>query len=546
MAQIARKAVFILPADTPAEVVGAYLDRFPRQKHIILAYDRPAEWDELDRPFDFYNVAAARHLHWNLKRIGPVDTIVAGWKGPGESHLANLATLFFHLRHGGTYIIPWFAVTRDQEVLTKRLLDTAARLTGDTSVEQGVVDREFFYAVSAIRIGRREARILKRGNHYLKLRDDEASRVLPNRSPIEVTDLVTTKAGQLKMTHPVASLGASRDVRIPPDALEYPSLHLRHYTGKIGLVSNSLVFTENSILPDSFRHHLESTPRNVRLTGVAPDFGRIRPQYMPKDELKGSYYLLDSENSGHFGHMMTEVISRLWGWDAAKAEDPDVKALFRIRYTNERDPRLERTIFEAYGIDRADIVWVDRPVWLESAFGATPQFHNQLPHYVHPGIVETWRRIRDGLPQTEAPTFDKIFVSRGANLGARRCLNREAVEESFERAGFTVIFPEHFSLPEQAEIFRRARVIAGFGGSAMFNCIFAENLEHMIVLNHESYTARNEQLIAAALDTRLSYIWNRPSLEHPKSGWSRDAYRSEWTFDFERNGGVLDDLLRDI
>jgi hypothetical protein len=65
------------------------------------------------------------------------------------------------------------------------------------------------------------------------------------------------------------------------------------------------------VLPDSFRHHLEDVPKNPRLTAVTPDFGRVQPQFVPKERLDGSYFLLDSENSGHFGHLMTEVISRL-------------------------------------------------------------------------------------------------------------------------------------------------------------------------------------------------------------------------------------------
>lgn len=538
-----RKAVLILASDTPPEVVHSHLSRFRRHRRIVLAFDRLPEWDETGEEFDYYHVAKPAHLHWNLKMLGPVDAIMDGWSGSGSTKLDRLRNLFFHLRDKGTYIIPWSAVSKEPETLAEHLHAVNIRLAGDQSVEKDVADREFFRAVSAMRIDRTEARLIKRGHHYLKLRDDEASRVLPHRSPILVDEPVRTKEGVLALPAPVQSFGASRQMRNLPEEVDYPALHLRHYRGKIGLVSNSLVFAENSILPDSFRHHLASGLRNVRLINVQQDWGRIRPQLVPKTTLKGSYYLVDSENSGHFGHLMTEVISRLWGWDRAKADDPDLKALFRIRFTNERDPNLERTIFRAYGIDESDIAWVDEPVWLNSAWAATPQFHNQVPHYVHPGILETWHRIRDGLPSVDVPTSEKLFVSRSAELRARRCTNRPEVESWFRDAGFRVIYPEQYSMPEQAHIFAHARVIAGFGGSAMFNAIFADRLEHLIVLNQEAYTARNEHLIAMVLGAKLTYLWNRPEVGHTGGVWSKDAYRSKWSFDFGRHQEALKTVL---
>ena len=109
--------------------------------------------------------------------------------------------------------------------------------------------------------------------------------------------------------------------------------------------------------------------------------------------MEGNFYQLDNTYPHHYGHLMSEVISRLWGWDAAKREIPDLKAIFHLKPQSRRDPTLEKAMFTAYGIDESDIVWVNEPVWLNSVVSATPMWHNAVPHYVHPDMIDTWQRI---------------------------------------------------------------------------------------------------------------------------------------------------------
>jgi hypothetical protein len=67
-----------------------------------------------------------------------------------------------------------------------------------------------------------------------------------------------------------------------------------------------------------------------------------------------------------------------------------------------------------------------------------------------------------------------------------------------------------------------------------------------VVLNHESYTARNEHLYAAVLGCTEHYFWSPADIAHPTNGWSADAYYSGWEFDFERNLDQLTRLLRSL
>ncbi len=225
---------------------------------------------------------------------------------------------------------------------------------------------------------------------------------------------------------------------------------------------------------------------------------------------------------------------------------PDLRVLSAVKRGSETDPLLDR-LLPAYGIARSDVVMVDHPVRIRSALAATAMWHNYRPHFVHPGITDVWSRITRAIVDPAAPTLERIFVSRSASLSNRRaCRNGDEVERLFESYGFTVIFPEDHDLAVQAGMFRSAKVIAGFGGSAMFNLMFAEKVEHLIVLNHDAYTARNEHLFSAIVGCDTDFFWSAAEIPQIPGVYSSEAFNSSWTFDFERNQEALEAVLRNL
>ncbi|PFG43554.1 capsular polysaccharide biosynthesis protein [Isoptericola jiangsuensis] len=543
------RRVVLLVNDVPPGVVRGLLEPYRGAEIFVVAPRSYDEW-RLDGLHErFLRSEKPSNASWYLKLWGPVDVLVNARAALPRQHAEMMAELLFHLAPGGMYVLPRTALTayRPGNPLEKLLHRLDGALVRGFPDDAPVRDRELAEAVTGVDVSRDEIRLVKRGRHHLKLSDRWANRMLGTRNPdLRLHELRTLPAQTFVSGTEIVSHGASREMRGLDTTVEVPPLHLRHYEGRVGLVSNALAFTRNEILPDSFRHHLQENLTNPRVIDVDRSFARIPRHVMPTEEVAGSYYLLDAENSGHFGHLMTEVVSRLWGWDAAKADDPDLRAVFRIRHPNERDPRLEKLLLTAFGIAEEDIVWIDHAVYVESLYAATPMFHNARPHYVHPQIRETWQRIRAGLPADPGPTWDKVFVSRPDAFGNRRCLNRPEVERRFADAGFHVVYPEQHSLGRQAEIFARARVVAGFAGSALFNTLFADRLERLVVIGQEAYTARNEILIALPLDVRVDYFWNRPEVEHPEGRWSRAAYKSDWTFDLHRHRHDLDRVLHEV
>jgi capsular polysaccharide biosynthesis protein len=332
--------------------------------------------------------------------------------------------------------------------------------------------------------------------------------------------------------------------------MPYPPLHLRHYSGRIAFYGGTLFCTNRSILPDSFRWHLEPIPRNPKIRSMSDTFAKLKPRSRPTETLTGDFYQLDPQFSGHFGHIMTEVVGRLWGWDEAKSRFPDLKAIFRVDNPDRHGEQVQRRLLRAYGIADEDIVVVDHPVNLESLVSATVMWHNAEPHYTHPALREVWDRLRTGLADPDAPTYEKIFISRTEQFWRRSCRNIGDVERFFASQGFTVVHPEKLDLSAQVSMFAAAKVVAGFGGSALFNVMYAQHLECLIILNHEAYIARNEHLYTALTGGAVHYFWSKPDVPQPESfisgadrRWSGEAFVSGWEFDFHRNRAPLEHLL---
>ncbi len=488
-------------------------------------------------------------IHEQLKSLGAVHAIIDLTGDDSDAQITRWRRLLFHLRSKGVYAL--IGADQQEAAMIRAAVDDVTQ----TDPNQTQVAVELAGAIGPVSTRGNAVLVTKRGGHLLKLRDAETNRLIALREPRLRLDELTTLPPQT-FTGRCRVHSHEADVEIPSlsTQVQVPELHLRRYTGpKLAFGCNTLMYSGFSALPDSFRHHLAASPTtgtggsfyNPRLINATSEFGRVAAKNRPANRLEGEYYQIDCSYSGHFGHLMTETLSRLWGWDIAKRENPGLKALFRSRFPD-REPELEIRLLTAYGIAREDIVWVDDPCWVDSISSASPMFHNQIPHYIHPQALDIYQRMGDHLYDSQAPSYERVFISRAVQTPRRTCHNATAVDEFFSDRGFEIIYPETLDLSVQASIFANAKVIAGFGGSAMFNMMFARNLQTAIVVTHEAYTARNELLFASLFDCDLHYFWSTPDVPHPVGGWSGAAFESNWTFDFERNASGLGQLLTHV
>ena len=518
----------------------------PTDRVLVLAGELDPCW-ELDSFGATFDVAATSSaVHARLKRLGPVDLLVDLTPGPVHRHEETWRLLFFHLRAGGAWVLPTRALTEGRDAGLTAFAHVARLVSTERKSWASDPDADLANACSLVALTPSATVAVMKIRHLLKVRETD-KQVFKERNP-------RTRLSVLERLEPTAfhsevtTITHESDVAVTalPAEFSVPALESRYYEGRIAVTANSLTYVGPSVLPESFRYPFEHSLHNPKLISVSKDFGRLDRYSHPKTQLRGNYFHADASYSGHFGHILTEVVSRLWAWDEAKKAIPDLKIIFNVSKASNREPVLERGLFTAYGIDPSDVVVKHEPVWVDGLVGATPMWHNQNPHFVHPQIAERiWSRMTDSLSAGRPGQGPKLFVSRKSGVKHRPCRNADAVEALFAQHGYVVVYPEDYDLPEQAAMFRDAEVVAGFGGSALFNVMHSQRLRHLIVLSHESYTARNEQLYSAVLGNTVEYFWSPADLKHGNH-WTDEAFKSAWEFDFERNGEALRALLADL
>jgi capsular polysaccharide biosynthesis protein len=518
-----RRRTLVVLADSGRELAALKIDKSPWGKSTVVPMTD----------------LTADELHSRLAPLSRVDLVVDARRSSGNKQLAALELDFFHVDPGGA----WVALRRRGPVRWREPVVRVARGIQKSHTHRGVHKRwrEHARSVADVRISRGVVVLAKRKKqHRLGVREIEAPVLLPTRERrLQVTELTRLEAGTIDPAGRVYDYGAVPDLRLP-DVIEYPEHSVWAYDGVVQLPRGPIAYHRRTLLPDSFRWHLAPELKIRFVPRFGEQFFRVKE---PKSStrLPGAYYNFLYGHPGHFGHLMTEALAKLWGWWPAKEADPSLKILCR-RQPNKTTPGLETILLPAFGIAPEDTVWVDGGVSVERLVGATPMWHNTAPFYAHPGIRDTWNRLRTGLIGSEpVDGASRIFVTR--THGNRSCRNVAEVEQYFADRGFEIVVPQELSVADQVRTFAGARVVAGFGGAGMFNLIYAQSLETVIVLNQSAYSARNEHLIAAVHGADIHTFWSRPEIDHPPGEHSYQAHQSAWSFDFGLNGDELGELL---
>ncbi len=513
--------------------------------------------------------------HVRLAARGPFDVVVHVADTNAVQQARVFQRVFMHLRTGGTYLTPTLLPLGERrraaavkeaaaEVAAQRSAPVwpnedaqfqgsyvgdlwemlsealAARLRGfpdDPWTGVRIRDvRGLGRHLGVVRAVGRSVSVRLRGRVHVKLTEAETDRLLERRPDIghELLALApTTFHAEGSYRH---NLPEDRYVGA---TFEVPKLTLREYAAPT-CSRGQVVSHANLLLPDTFRHHLAPRLQNGRVRGATPLFGTVQGDLSHAEALRGTYFHLDSEWPGHFGHLLTEQLGRMWAWDQARSRFPDLRVLMAVQ--GDREPYelrpFEEAILGAFGIRREDVHLFRNACRPERLVAATSMF--SLPDYVHPDIATVWDRVGDHLAAraAERPRPRRMFCTRPAGF-KRGCHNAGEVEDLFAAHGFEIVRPELLPVAEQVAMFRAADVVGGFGGSALFTLALCPTPKRVFTIAPTSYTARNEHLIAAVRGHDLVSVWSAPDEPHPEGRWTQRAYASHFGVDMDAEGRLL-------
>jgi capsular polysaccharide biosynthesis protein len=478
-----------------------------------------------------------KQRHLDIAVLGPFDVVLDGLER--ECRRRRFEAAFYSLRPGGSYVVPHGAVELGPGAgpLGRMLAAGAAMPTERLRKRQRGPRANQLQAVK----NHVSHRVV--GAHLL-LSHDVPDVLVKMRESDYNTYLRRARTSH----HVLKKIPAEPPPARPPGAegpeqrkppmirpISKARINLRDYRDVV-VAPHQVVVDGRIALPDTFRHNQWPVLLNTQMVDLADRFAQPRRK-LPADppRLHGTYLHLDNEFRGHFGHLLTESLSRVWSWQDAVAIDPDVQVLLGTTSKRPRPLEYELQLYEAGGIPRDRIVVIDGPVRVDRLISGTPMFSH--PQYVHPRIADSWTQIGDRLEAT-APDREwprRFFVGRRGDK--RACRNAEVVEAIFGEYSFEVVFPEDYSLGEQVQMFRSAEVIGGYAGSGLFQMAFVPDPTHVIMVGAASYKPRNEYLMAAVHGHRLDAVICRAEGK---------SVQSSYTFVPDREGpflrGILDAL----
>jgi capsular polysaccharide biosynthesis protein len=484
-------------------------------------------------------------LHASMAAHGPYQVVVvADHTGTAKGRVRRFRNVFLHVVPGGVLILSRIEPeSRGEEDVRQFVASITTPSPGDAVRAR----RRRDYARIAEAIGRVDVKrhmvlITNKLSALAKMREDEMNTVLGQRSGASGKILERRPPLELESRCQLRASPSTSAPRLPP-TYHVPDMWLREYYDVV-CAPGQVAVQGNLLLPDTYRHNQRRRLTNHRTREISARFATLADGLAEPRPVTGAYFYLDSEWPGHFGHAMTEVMSRLWAWEQAKQLEPNIKALLSLRPGATSISEFHLGIFRSHGIDAADVLLIDSPVRVEKLLGATPMF--SMPSYVHPDIRETWARVGASLaalaPAGVRP--GRVFCSR--RQSKRRCRNSDQVESLFASHGFQLIHPEDFHVSEQAAIFRGADIVAGYAGSGLFSLALCDVPKRVIMISSETYVAQNEYMISSVLGHQLDIAWCQPDAPKEANGWAVPGFNSDYAVDFNREGLFLEEVLRSL
>jgi len=167
----------------------------------------------------------------------------------------------------------------------------------------------------------------------------------------------------------------------------------------------------------------------------------------------------------HYGHFITESLSRYWRQEAAAFEH-FVAYPFMHNHGNIHVREFHHHLAGLLNVP-IDQMTVLRSQTVFEEIVVPEQLWTYNVH-VNGRMRDIYGKIR--ARYAGAKSTGRLFLSRISSL---RLGNVPQVEEVFASFGFRVLYPERIPITDQLSLYANCAVLAGLSGSGMHNCLFA-------------------------------------------------------------------------
>lgn len=206
--------------------------------------------------------------------------------------------------------------------------------------------------------------------------------------------------------------------------------------------------------------------------GVGQKFKPFRElrRRMNSIELSGEYVLLSAPGQDIYGHWLIDFVPRLNFINKIDARNSSIIL--------DRMPQWAKYFIGAFDIDEHRII--NNPGrFFKLSSALIPTSAKSGYRLGETACSDAWKILNNyhdkNFLDKEIISPKKIFLSRSKLDNSNRSLkNRTQIEHMMEVRGYAIMYPEQYSISDQVNLMRKARVIVGEDGSALHNIIFCQ------------------------------------------------------------------------
>jgi hypothetical protein len=198
---------------------------------------------------------------------------------------------------------------------------------------------------------------------------------------------------------------------------------------------------------------------------------------------------------GHFGHALTESLSRMWWF----LENRDSGYKFAFVSLVGETPFLD--FYRMLGLREEDIILIKEPTRFDSII--VPEQSCYLTHGYTDKTLSVYDAIRDSV--APAGGMSKVYLTR-TKLVPQNIINEEYFEEYYRSLGYEVIAPEQLSLKDQIAILAGAKEIACVGGTLSHLILFCQDDIKISILCRTKYPLSPQFWMNQARRTQCTFI----------------------------------------
>lgn len=210
-----------------------------------------------------------------------------------------------------------------------------------------------------------------------------------------------------------------------------------------------------------------------------------------------------------FGHSFTDNLRKLWFLNTNKCKEL-VENGWEIVYTTSWNRPLPAFVVEVFRLAGYDIsearhitemVKFDRVCVPDNSFIASD--FGRLYSDVY---VESIKKIESNTPVDES-FGEKVYLSRSKfSVGKKKEFGEKSIERVFKKEGYTIVFPEDYSIIEQIQMVRRCKSFASTEGSVAHLSLFCKPGTQVTIINKANYLNYHQMMINEFADLNVTYV----------------------------------------